>query len=147
MEGLPVFSAETLSFWSTAAIVSSGVALLLGWYFIRLRRDPRRHRTAMLVATSFAALFFFLYAARTAAYGPQPFRGTGLWRALYLANLAPHALLALALGPLLLRVWYLALLRGDFAAHRRLARRVLPLWLYVAASGWFAYYLLHVRRY
>jgi len=37
----------------------------------------------------------------------------------------------------------LAALRGDFAAHRRLARVTLPIWLFVAASGWAVYYMLY----
>jgi putative membrane protein len=56
-------------------------------------------------------------------------------------------LLAIALGPLVVRVIYLALGKRDYVAHRRLARVALPIWLYVAASGWLIYYLLYGRTY
>jgi putative membrane protein len=45
------------------------------------------------------------------------------------------------------RLIQLAMVRQDFAAHRRLARVTLPIWLYVAGSGWLIYYLLYVRTY
>ena len=51
------------------------------------------------------------------------------------------------LVPLVLRLLNLSLRRRDFVAHRRLARITLPVWLYVAVSGWFIYYLLYVKTY
>jgi len=41
------------------------------------------------------------------------------------------------------RLIWLALSKRDFRAHRRLARVTLPIWLYVAASGWIVYYMLY----
>ena len=140
-------SLSTLTITSTTCIVLSGLSLLLGWFFIRARRDPIRHRNAMLTATAFAGLFLVFYVARWSLYGSKPFDGAGGWRVVYLATLVPHILLAIALGPLALRMIYLALRKRDFAAHRRLGRVTLPVWLYVAASGWAIYYLLYVRTY
>ena len=68
---------------------------------------------------------------------------TGAWRAFYFANLIPHVILAMAVGPLAVRLIYLALRKHDFPRHRRLARITLPIWLYVAASGWLIYFLLY----
>jgi putative membrane protein len=140
-------SLQALTIASTACIVLSGVSLLLGWYFIRGRRDMARHRRTMLTAATFAALFLVLYVTRWSLYGTKLFPGTGTWRIVYFANLIPHILLAIALAPLVIRLLYLALRKRDFAAHRRLARVVLPIWLYVAASGWLIYYLLYAKTY
>lgn len=140
-------SLQTLTIASTACIVLSGVSLLIGWYFIRGRREISRHRNTMLTATGFAALFLVFYVTRWSLYGSKPFPGTDGWRLFYFVNLVPHILLAIVLGPLVVRLIYLALGRRDFAAHRRLARVVLPIWLYVAASGWLIYYLLYVKTY
>jgi len=140
-------SLRTLTVLSTACIVLSGASLLLGWYFIRARRDITAHRATMLTATSLAGLFLVFYVSRWALYGSKLFAGTGGWRIVYFAILVPHILLAVALGPLVLRLIYLALRKRDFAAHRRLARVTLPVWLYVAASGWAIYYLLYVKTY
>jgi len=140
-------SLQALTIASTACIVLSGVSLLLGWYFIRGRRDMARHRQTMLTAASFAALFLIFYVTRWSLYGSKLFPGTGGWRVLYFANLVPHILLAIVLAPLVIRLLYLALGKRDFVAHRRLARVVLPIWLYVAASGWLIYYLLYAKTY
>ena len=140
-------SLQTLTIVSTACIVLSGISLLLGWYFIRARRDIVRHRNTMLTASSFAALFLVFYVLRWSLYGTKLFAGTGVWRLVYFSILVPHILLAVALAPLVVRLIYLALRRRDYAAHRRLARVTLPIWLYVAASGWAIYYLLYVKTY
>jgi putative membrane protein len=140
-------SLQTLTIASTTCIVLSGVSLLIGWYFIRARHEIGRHRNTMLTATGFAALFLVFYVTRWSLYGSKPFDGTDGWRLFYFVNLVPHILLAIGLGPLVVRLIYLALGRGDFVAHRRLARVVLPVWLYVAASGWLIYYLLYVKTY
>ena len=140
-------SLETLTVLSTACIVLSGASLVVGWYLIRFRRDRLAHRSAMLTATALAGLFLVLYVTRWAVFGSKLFAGTGGWRALYFAILVPHVLLAIAVGPLAVQLIRLAMVRGDFAAHRRLARVTLPIWLFVAASGWAIYYLLYVKTY
>ena len=122
----------------------SGVSLLVGWYFIRVRRSMPRHRAAMLTATACAGLFLVAYVTR--------------WSTLRLEALRRHGRLAHDLlrepGPARAssrsssvrsagRLIYLAAVRNDFAAHRRLGRVTLPIWLYVAASGWLVYYMLY----
>lgn len=140
-------SLRTLTVASTACIVLSGASLLVGWYLIRWRRDRAAHRNAMLTATAFAGLFLVCYVTRWALFGSKPFAGTGGWRPVYFAILVPHVLLATAVGPLAIRLIQLAMWRQDFPAHRRLARVTLPIWLFVAASGWAVYYLLYVKTY
>jgi len=134
---------ESLTLLSTSFIVLSGLSLLVGWYFIRVRKQMERHRAAMLAATAFAALFLVAYVTRWATFGSKPFAGTGFWRTLYFTNLIPHVILAIAVGPLAVRLIQLAMVRRDYASHRRLARVTLPIWLYVAASGWLVYYMLY----
>lgn len=140
-------SQEALTLVSTTCIVLSGACLLLGWYRIRSRRDRSGHRNAMLAATACAAAFLVAYVTRWSLYGSKPFTGTGVWRAVYLATLAPHVVLAMVLGPLAIWLIYLALGKQDFARHRRLARLTLPIWLFVAASGWAIYFMLYRMRF
>jgi putative membrane protein len=138
---------EQLTAVSTTCIVLSGASLLVGWWFIRRRHDMIRHRNTMLVATGFAGLFLVTYVWRWATFGSKHFAGTGVWRTIYFGNLVPHVLLAIAVGPMALRLIWLALRKRDFAAHRRLARITLPVWLYVAGSGWLIYYMLYGMRF
>jgi putative membrane protein len=139
---LRVVSLETLTLLSTACIVASGGTLLVGWTLIR-RGRVSAHRNAMLTATVLAGLFLVVYVTRWSLYGSKPFAGTGGWRVLYLSILIPHIVLAMAVGPMALRLIWLALRKRDFRRHRRLARWTLPVWLFVAASGWAVYYLLY----
>ena len=134
---------DTLTAMSTTFIVLSGLSVLLGWYFIRWLKNMTLHRNAMLTATTFAGLFLISYVVRWSLYGSQPFPGEGGWRIFFFVNLALHIVLAIAVGPLALRLIYLALKKRDFRAHRKLGRITLPIWLYVAASGWLIYFLLH----
>lgn len=136
-------SLEQLSLLSTSLIVASGASLVLGWILIRGPRRIDAHRNAMLLATALAAAFLVAYVSRWAIHGSKPFAGTGGWRALYLSILLPHVVLAIAVGPLALRLIWLALRRQDWPAHRRLGRVTVPIWLIVAASGWAVYWMLH----
>jgi putative membrane protein len=140
-------SLQSLTAASTACIVLSGASLLVGWYFIRTGRQILRHRNAMLTASIFAALFLVFYVTRWSMYGSKPFPGTGTWRIVYFANLVPHIILAMVLAPMVVRLLHLALVKRDYGAHRKLARVTLPLWLYVAGSGWLIYYLLYAKTY
>ena len=136
-------SLELLTRLSTTAIVLSGLSLLIGWYFIKRRHDIDRHRWSMLAATGFAGAFLVLYVTRWALYGSKAFEGEGLWRLVYFTTLIPHVLLAMAVGPLAAYLIYLALGRKDYRKHRRWARVTLPVWLFVAASGWAIYWMLY----
>ncbi|MBI4493475.1 MAG: DUF420 domain-containing protein [Chloroflexi bacterium] len=127
--------------FNTALIVLSAAFLLVGYCFIR-RKQVTFHRRSMLTATAFAALFLVVYVARALLFETRLFAGQGLVRTLYLGILGSHTVVAVAVGPLAL-VTLARALRGDFARHRRLARLTLPLWLYVAVSGWAVFLLLH----
>ena len=137
-----------LTRFTSGSIVLSGLTLLIGWLVIRRRPgDVQLHRRLMLSATALAAVFLVAYIYRWSLYGSKPFAGTGAWRSAYLAILLPHIVLAIAVGPLALRMIYLAQVRRDFKTHRRLGRRTVPIWLFVSASGWVIYWLLYVKTF
>ncbi|MBW3670140.1 MAG: DUF420 domain-containing protein [Acidobacteria bacterium] len=133
---------ESLTTLSTSFIVLSGASLLVGWWFIR-RKSIDQHRNMMLAASGFAALFLVAYVSRWAIYGSKSFEGTGVWKTIYLSILIPHIILAMAVGPLAIMLIDLALRRKQYPRHKKIARWVLPIWLFVAASGWAVYYMLY----
>lgn len=135
-------SLETLTLISTSCIVLSGVSLIVGWVLIR-RRKIMAHRNAMLTATALAGLFLVAYVSRWAMYGSKSFDGEGIWRTIYFGTLIPHVLLAILVGPLALYLIFLALARGDYERHKKWARITVPIWLFVAISGWAIYYMLY----
>ncbi len=127
--------------FNTALILLSGLALLVGYAAIR-RRQIRHHHAAMLTAAVFAALFLVVYLIRWALIGTKPFSGTGVIRGIYLAVLLTHTALATALIPFV-GLTLLRAFRGQYTAHRTIARLTLPVWLYVAATGWLIYAMLY----
>ena len=119
----------------------SALLALAGFAAIR-RGDRTLHRRLMLGAVTTSALFLVGYLSRLALTGVHRFPGAGLLRAVYLAVLGSHTLLAALAAPLVLATLALVL-RARFAAHRRLARATLPVWLYVSATGVVVYVLLY----
>jgi putative membrane protein len=132
---------EWVALLNTSLIVISGFFLLLGYYFIR-QRQIELHKRSMLTATVFAALFLVVYVSRALLFETKVFAGEGLVRVLYLAILISHTILALLVGPLAL-VTLRRALRGEFSKHRQIARVTFPMWLYVVATGWLIYWMLH----
>jgi putative membrane protein len=132
---------EWVALLNTSLIVISGIFLLLGYYFIR-QRQIELHKRSMLTATTFAALFLVVYVSRALLFETKVFAGEGLVRVIYLAILISHTILAILVGPFAL-VTLRRALRGEFSKHRQIARITFPMWLYVVATGWLIYWMLH----
>lgn len=150
--------ASTINQWSVIAIVLSGIALLIGVYFIR-KGDRAQHMRFMLLASGLATVFLVLYLTRLGLGFEKKYTGPAEWRAAYYALLLSHVLLAglnlpLALGALfwarkgllaagsIARIDEVPEARAAFATHRRWTRWTVPVWLYVAVTGWVIYLVL-----
>ncbi len=125
----------------------SGMFLVCGLYFI-LKKQISRHRFCMIAACSVSAVFLVSYlthhAIRTYYFGlgPTKFTGEGIIRPVYFTILTSHTILAAIIAPFV--VWTLRRgLKGTFELHKRLARLVYPVWLYVSISGVAVYLLLY----
>jgi putative membrane protein len=126
---------------NAALNATSALLLLTGYLLIRAGRRES-HRRVMLAALACSALFLSSYLVYHWNVGSVRFRGTGAIRAVYLAILLSHTLLAVAIVPLVLITTSRAL-RGRFDAHRRIARYTLPLWGYVSVTGVIVYWMLY----
>jgi uncharacterized membrane protein YozB (DUF420 family) len=134
-------STRDLPTLNAALNATTAVLLLTGWWLVR-RGQKQAHRAAMLAAVATSALFLVSYLVYHFEVGSVRFRGQGAVRAVYLAILASHTVLAAAIVPLVL-VTLARALRGRFDAHRRLARVTLPLWLWVSVTGVVVYWMLY----
>lgn len=119
----------------------AGALLLAGYLAIRSRRI-RLHRILMTSAFACSVLFLVSYLVYHAQVGSVRFQGQGGIRAVYFAILLSHTVLA-ALVPVLAVVTLRRALRGRLAAHRRIARWTLPIWLYVSVTGVVVYWMLY----
>jgi uncharacterized membrane protein YozB (DUF420 family) len=115
--------------------------LLAGYVFIRRRQIPA-HRASMLAAVTTSGLFLISYVTYHANAGSKPFPGTGPVRTLYFLILVTHIVLAAAIVPMVLMTVSQAL-RSRFDRHAAIARRTLPLWLYVSVTGVVIYVMLY----
>jgi uncharacterized membrane protein YozB (DUF420 family) len=122
----------------------NGVAalfLLAGYAFIR-RRQIAAHRASMLAAVTASALFLASYVVYHANAGSRAFTGAGPVRVVYFFVLFTHIVLAAAIVPMVLMTLSRAL-RQRFDDHAAIARRTLPLWLYVSVTGVIIYLMLY----
>jgi uncharacterized membrane protein YozB (DUF420 family) len=126
-----------------AALNLLGAACLVaGWIFIK-RGQIERHKRAMLGAFSLSVIFLISYLARYALTGRHRFTGPQPWKAIYLAILFSHMILAAAVPFMAIRSIFLGL-KDRRDQHRRIARLTLPAWLYVSVTGVVVYLMLYV---
>ncbi|MEO6051495.1 MAG: DUF420 domain-containing protein [Pyrinomonadaceae bacterium] len=124
-----------------------GVFLLSGFYFI-MKRQIARHRFCMFAASSVSVLFLLCYVTYHAlrsyyfGLGPTKFTGDGIIRPIYFTILTSHTILAIVIAPFVILTLRRAL-KDRFDMHRKLARLVFPVWLYVSVTGVIVYLLLY----
>jgi len=136
-----VIAASQLPTLNAALNSLSAVFLFAGYLFIR-RKAIRAHRACMLSAFASSSLFLVSYLIYHYQVGSVPFQVRGWVRVVYFSILLTHTALATAIVPLALITLFRAL-REKFAAHRRIARWTLPIWLYVSVTGVVIYWMLY----
>jgi len=120
---------------------TAAILLFLGWRAVRAGKVAR-HRAFMGSAFLVSALFLVSYLTRFYLTGTHRYPGTGAMRTLYLSVLLTHTVLAAAVPFLAIRTIYLAL-KDRVAAHRKIARVTLPVWMYVSVTGVLIYFMLY----
>ncbi len=120
-------------------------AVLLSFGYVNIRRGkPETHRKFMISALVSSALFLTCYLFYHYQVGSVPYPYEDWTRVVYLAVLIPHIVLTAVMVPfILVMVWWA--FRGSFDRHRRIARWVWPIWMYVSISGVTVYLMLYVR--
>lgn len=116
--------------------------LVAGYRAIRAG-DQRRHMMCMLTAVACSAVFLAGYITHHYTAGDTPFAGQGLVRPVYFAILISHVVVTTVALPMILFTLAHAA-SGRFDRHRRIARRTLPLWLYVSVTGVLIFVFLKV---
>lgn len=133
---------------NTILVATVGLLISWGWREIRTTRRVARHRAIMISATSLFGLFLVLYLLRLVVEGPTSFPdanpGAPGWAyPFYLGFLLVHMVLALVTVGLI-PVLFVRAYRKDFQAHKRLARKVAPMWLISIVMGIAVYFQLFV---
>jgi len=137
------------------AVINTAVAVLLIAGLVAVKqKNYRLHKSIMMTAMIFSLLFLVTYIAHhllagEAKYGDADFDGViseaefynAPNRDIYLVLLGTHIVLAATSLPFILWTAYRAL-TSDFAAHKKLAKKVWPIWFYVAATGPIVYLMI-----
>jgi len=133
--------ADTLPSINATLNGASALWIVLGYRSIKQKNVPL-HRFSMQAAFVTSTIFLACYLTRVYLTGTHRYPGTGFMKALYLAILLTHTILATVTVPLVLRSLFLAR-RERFTEHRRIARYSLPVWLYVSVTGVVVYLMLY----
>ena len=116
------------------------VFLLTALYFIK-QKNIALHKTFILISIGLSVLFLFCYVVYHFTTPETKYCGVGNIRYVYFFFLITHIILAGAILPFILITFNRGILM-EVAKHKRLARWVFPLWLYVAVTGPIVYLLL-----
>lgn len=124
------------------AILNSlaGVFLVISIYFIK-KKDYIKHRNMIFVAVLFSTLFLLSYVLYHITTPETLYCGEGSIRYVYFFLLITHIVSAALIFPFIL----FTLIRGltfQVDKHRKMARWVFPLWLYVVVTGPICYLML-----
>ncbi len=120
------------------------ILIVTGLVFIK-KGNKEAHRAFMTAALIFSVFFLagYVYHKYAANWQNRSIGADGWIKGIYLVMLLTHVLLAMAIVPLVLRVFYLAI-KGRFESHKRWARWTYPIWLYVSVTGVLVYFSIYV---
>lgn len=125
--------------YSTLNAVTA-VILLFGLYFIK-NRQPENHRKAMTFSVITSLLFLLGYVLYHITTEETKYGGEGTIRYVYFFLLITHVVLAAVIFPFILFTFIRAY-TNQFDRHKKMARWVYWVWLYVAFSGPVLYFMI-----
>jgi putative membrane protein len=118
----------------------AAVFLLLAFYYIK-QGNVEKHRTFILAALSCSGLFLISYVVYHFTTPETRYGGEGVIRSVYFFLLITHVVLAAVILPFVL-LTFIRAYTNQFERHKKMARWVFPLWLYVTITGPICYLML-----
>ena len=124
-----------------AAVNASGAIVLIAALIAIKAGRVKLHRAFMVGAMGLSVLFLLSYVGYHITSDPTRYGGEGTMRTVYFVLLITHIISAAVSFPFILFT-FIAGFTNQFDRHRKLARWVFPLWLYVAVTGPVCYLML-----
>ena len=118
----------------------TGICLLLALYFIK-KKNIIGHRNMIMISMGLSLVFLLSYVAYHTTSEPTSFCKEGGIKIIYFILLITHILSAAIIFPFILFTF----IRGYahlVEKHKKMARWVFPIWLYVCFSGPICYLML-----
>ena len=117
------------------------VLLFLGYRQIKAGNRVL-HKKLMIAAAITSVLFLTSYLIYHWQVGSVKFQGVGWSRVVYFAILISHTILAAAVPPLVIVTLWRGL-KGNYDNHKKIAKKTLPIWMYVSVTGVIVYLMLY----
>ena len=114
--------------------------LIIGLIMIKQKKVVA-HKRAISAAMICSILFLLCYVSYHFTTPETKFGGTGTIRTVYFVLLISHIVLAAVSFPFILFTWIYGFTH-QVSKHRRMAKYVFPVWLYVAITGPICYLML-----
>ena len=118
----------------------AAVILVLALYYIK-KGEVEKHRQAIYAALLCSGLFLLSYVLYHFTTPETKYGGEGIMRTVYFFFLITHVVLAAVILPFILLTFTRAY-TNQFERHKKMARWVFPIWLYVAITGPVCYLML-----
>ncbi|MEM1123787.1 MAG: DUF420 domain-containing protein [Bacteroidota bacterium] len=118
----------------------AAVALMFSFYFIK-NKNIAAHRKANYTALILSVMFLLSYVVYHTTTEATKFGGEGMIRPIYFFLLITHVVLAAVSLPFILFT-FIRGYTGQVEKHRKMAKWVFPIWLYVAITGPICYLML-----
>lgn len=134
---------EPLSFlppFHSAVNALTGVVLIIALYFVK-NKNIKAHRNMIMLGMGLSLIFLLSYVAYHLTSEETKYCGEGMIRTVYFLLLITHILSAAIIFPFILFTF----IRGftyQVEKHKRMARWVFPIWLYVCITGPICYLML-----
>ena len=116
------------------------ILLILGLFFVKSKKYLL-HKRVMKLSIILSVLFLLSYIAHHLLAESTVFLGKGNIKIIYYLILISHIILAGLSLPFILYTAYRASI-AEFGKHKKLARYVYPVWLYVAVTGVIVFILI-----
>ncbi len=124
--------------------LTSAVLLVIGYIQIK-KGNKGIHKKIMLTALSTSIAFLCSYLVYHFQVGSVKYPHFDWTRTVYFMILIPHIILSAAMCPFIIYiVWHAQ--RGNFVKHKRIAKFVWPVWMFVSISGIIIYLMLYKLR-
>lgn len=118
----------------------AAVLLIFALYFIK-NKQIENHKKSIYAAMVCSALFLLSYVLYHFTTQETRYGGEGIMRSIYFFFLITHVVLAAVILPFILLTFTRAY-TNQFERHKKMARWVFPIWLYVAITGPICYLML-----
>lgn len=137
------FDVEPLTFLPPIyASINAFTAVLLIAAVVAIKKGNQKlHEQLNSAAIICSVLFLLMYIAYHMTSESTTFGGEGMIKYVYYFILISHILLSVVVIPFVL-ITYVRAKLGKFTAHKKIAKKTFPLWLYVAISGVLVYIMI-----